>query len=166
MAAKKEFSFKAPLERLEDHLITSAIFIPEKIMDDLPKSRCRVKGKLNSTPFSLAIQYRKAGRSFITVSQKLCKEAGLKIGDRVQVSFRLVDASKVDVPEELAAVLEQDSIGKAAWDKITTGLQRSLIVHINSVKNVDSRISRALFIVNKAKTGAYESKATKKKTDE
>jgi hypothetical protein len=36
------------------------------------------------------------------------------------------------------------------------GLQRSLVHYINSSKNVDVRIERALFLINKVKSGAYD----------
>ncbi len=66
------------------------------------------------------------------------------------------------MPEELEAVLEQDDAGMQAWKSLTPGLQRSLIHYITSVKNVDSRINRAMFLIEKAKTGAY---SRKKKND-
>lgn len=164
MPAKKQFSFTGRLEPLEDHFISTAIFLPKAINEQLPPMRCRAKGKMNSVDFSLAVQYRKSGRSFFAVSAVLSKKAGMKVGDIVKVSFQLVDPEKVDLPEELVAALEQDLEGKAAWNEITPGLQRSLCVHITSVKNVDSRIERALFIINKAKTGAYSSKKRTAKT--
>ena len=60
------------------------------------------------------------------------------------------------------AVLSQDDAGKEAWDKLTTGYQRSLIHYITSVKNVDSRIKRALDLINRAKAGALHGQQKKK----
>jgi hypothetical protein len=48
------------------------------------------------------------------------------------------------------------------WNKMTPGLQRSLAHYVFSVKNVDSRIKRALFLINKVKQGAYKRPAKKK----
>ena len=59
------------------------------------------------------------------------------------------------------AVLSQDGEGKDAWDKLTTGYQRSLIHYVTSVKNVDSRIKRALDLVNRAKLGLLHGQRTK-----
>lgn len=81
----------------------------------------------------------------------------------VDVKFSIV-SDKVEIPQELQAVLEQDPEGMKVWQSITPGLQRGLCHYVNAVKNVDSRITRAIFLVNKAKQGAY-SKPSKKKND-
>jgi uncharacterized protein YdeI (YjbR/CyaY-like superfamily) len=81
------------------------------------------------------------------------KAAGIKIGDPVTVSFHLVDPDKLDLPEALQAVLDQDDAAKTAWDNLTTGYRRSLIHYITSVKRVDSQIKRALDLLDRAKAG-------------
>ncbi|MBT1703899.1 YdeI/OmpD-associated family protein [Chryseosolibacter indicus] len=164
MPASKFIEFTAPLEEVDRALIKTVVFIPAQIIKSLSPGRHRVKGTMNGAPFALAIQYRKEGNSFFVVSSALAKAAKVKPGMPVKVKFHLVDPDKVDVPEELEAVLAQDDQGKKAWDQITTGLQRSLIIYINGVKNVDSRIKRALFIINKAKAGEYSKEAIKKRT--
>ncbi|HYC84109.1 MAG TPA: YdeI/OmpD-associated family protein [Chryseosolibacter sp.] len=156
--------FKAPLSEVEATLISTVIYIPPAIMKKLPQARVRAKGTMNGVPFALAIQYRKNGKSHFIVSRPLRKAAGVKPGSIVNVEFRIV-SDKVDIPEELDAVLQQDPEGLALWKTFTPGLQRSLCHYVNSVKNVDSRITRALFLVNKAKSGAY-SKPLKKKERE
>lgn len=155
------FNFQAPLAKVESTLISTVIYIPQSIIKELPQSRVRVKGTMNSAPFALAVQYRKSGNSFFIVSKPLRKAAGIREGDSVKVKFRIV-SDKVELPEELKAVLAQDDEGMRAWKKITPGHQRSLCHYINGVKNVDSRITRALFLVNKAKQGAYSKPASKK----
>jgi hypothetical protein len=111
MPASKVFAFTAPLEQLQGNLISAAVYIPETILKKLPQQRCRVKGTMNDAAFALAVQYRKNGRSFFTVSGPLRKAAGIRIGDKVKVTFSLVDSLKVDLPEEFIAVLEQDPEG-------------------------------------------------------
>ena len=80
----------------------------------------------------------------------------MKLGDIVKVNFKIVDADKLDVPEELEAVLSQDDDARKAWQKLTTGYRRSLIHYVTSVKNVDSRIKRALDLLNRAKAGLLQ----------
>ena len=158
---KTEFSFKARLAEVQEGLISTVIYIPTPLMKELPRSRVRVKGSMNGAPFALAVQYRKNAPSFFIVSKPLRKAAGANPGDFVLVKFHLV-SDKVDLPAELEALLEQDSEGKKAWLKLTPGYQRSLCHYITSVKNVDSRISRALFLVNKAKQLAYKQESAMK----
>jgi uncharacterized protein YdeI (YjbR/CyaY-like superfamily) len=108
---------------------------------------------MNGTPFSLAIQYRKQEASFFVVGAPLRKAAHLKPGDAVEVKFTLIDPDKVELPEELEAVLAQDEAGMKVWSTFTDGTQRSLAYYVNSAKNIDVRIKRALELINKAKAG-------------
>lgn len=142
--------------------IYTVVFIPDEVVKKLPQGRNRMKGTINGAPFALAVQNLRDGRRYFTVSSSLRRAAKIRGGDKVDVQFRLVDPDRVEMPEELEAVLEQDDAGMQAWKSLTPGLQRSLIHYITSVKNVDSRINRAMFLIEKAKTGAY---SRKKKND-
>ncbi len=157
-----KYKFTAPLSEITELLVHTVIYLPDNVMKKLPQKRVRVKGKMNGSPFSLAVQYRKSGKSFFMVSAPLRRAAKIKPGDKVVVEFSLVDPEKVELPEELEAVLAQDDEGMREWSKITPGLQRSLAHYVFSVKNVDSRIKRALFLINKVKQGAYKRPAKKK----
>jgi uncharacterized protein YdeI (YjbR/CyaY-like superfamily) len=118
----------------------------------------RVDGKVNQVPFNLAIQSKKNGPKYLSVSIAMRKSAKVKPGDKVNVSFVIVDPDKLDLPEEMQAVLAQDDEGAKKWNKLTVGLQRSLVHYINSSKNIDVRIERALFLINKVKSGAYNNR--------
>lgn len=161
MGQLKTFHFDTRLSEIDGVLIKTAIFLPAEIVRKLPKGRIRTKGTFNDAEFALAVQNLKDGSRYFSVGAPLRKAARIKLGDRVKVSFRIVDADALDIPEELMAVLSQDDAGKKAWDKLTTGYQRSLIHYITSVKNVDSRINRALDLVNRAKSGLLHGQRTK-----
>lgn len=163
MPDKFAFTFSASLSRIEDLLVHTVVYIPAKVFAQLPAGRVRTKGVMNDAPFSLAVQYRKNGQSFFMVSAPLRRAAKIKLGDRVKVSFNIVDSTKVDLPEELLAVLEQDPEGAKVWKSFTPGKQRSLAHYVWSVKNVDSRIKRSLFLIEKAKQGEYSKKPASKK---
>jgi len=123
-----------------------------------------VKGTFNGAPFALAVQHLRDGSRYFSVSAALRKAAGIKKeGDPVTVSFKIVDPDRLDIPEELEAVLLQDDLARKAWEKLTTGYQRSLIHYITSVKNVDSRIKRALDLLNRAKAGLLFGQQNQKK---
>lgn len=154
MVKKKEklYHFTAPLSPLGGQIAYTGVFIPDEIMEQLPKGRLRTKGLMNNTPFSLAIQYRKAGNSFLMVSATMRRALKIRMGEQVKVQFELVDPDIVDMPEELEAVLSQDEEAAALYYAFTPGLQRSLAHYVHSVKNVDSRIKRALELAYKIKT--------------
>ena len=153
MIRKKSFTFRTTLAPITSALIKTAIFLPSGIIRQLPKGRIRVKGTFNGVPFALAVLHLKDGSRFFSVSAPLRKAAGIKVGDPVSVVFNLVDPDKLDIPEEFQAVLLQDDLARKAWDKLTTGYQRSLIHYVTSVKNVDSRIKRSLDLLERAKAG-------------
>jgi hypothetical protein len=163
MPGGKSFKFTAPLEHIETMFISTVIYIPGSIMKQLPKSRVRVKGKINGAPFALAVQYRKEGESFFIISKPLRKAAHIEAGQKATVEFTLV-SDKVEIPEEMLAVLAQDDEGSKKWKQLTPGLQRSLCHYVTGVKNIDSRIKRALFLINKVKQGGYDHLGGKKKS--
>lgn len=167
MAKEKVYTFETQLKKVHDSHVNTIIVVPDKIIKSLPaEGRVRTKGTFNNTPFALAIQFKKDGTRYFSFSAGLRKKARLGSGDPVKVRFWIVDPDLIDVPEELQAVLEQDLDAMKAWNSFTPGLQRGLAHYVNSVKNVDSRIKRAIEMMEKAKYGQlHAQKATKKKTD-
>ncbi len=150
------FWFSTVLSPIKATFIKTAIFLPEAIIKQLPGGRVRVKGSFNDAPFSLAVQHLKDGARYFAVSAPLRKAARIRTGDKVEVTFRLVDPDKLDIPEELEAVLAQDDLALKNWKLLTTGYQRSLIHYVTAVKNVDSRIKRSLKLMEKLNAGLWD----------
>jgi len=156
VANKKEktFVFAGTLEPLGAVSTNFGIIIPEEILASLPEAkRYRVKGLMNKTPFSLAINSIKGGLKYFAVGNTLKKSCKIRQGEEVEISFCIVDSNIVDLPEELIEVLAQDEEGNKLWQSFKPGMQRSLAHYVFSVKNTDSRIKRALELIHKAKTG-------------
>lgn len=167
MAKEITYTFEARLKTVHGSFTHTILVVPDKIIKALPvKGRVRTKGTMNKTPFALAIQHKKDGSRFFMVSAQLRREAKIGSGDPVKVSFRVVDPNIVDVPEELQAVLDQDEDALKIWKKFTPGVQRGLSHYVNSVKNVDSRIKRALEIVEKSKYRQLHFQKESKKKDQ
>lgn len=160
---KKEFKFKSRLSPIKGTFLNTVIYIPENVVKDLPKGRIRTKGTINGALFALAPQYKKDGSRYFAVSAALRKAAKINEGDLVEVRFMLVDPDIIEIPEEFAVALEQDEEAKEIWDTFTTGMQRSLIHYVTSVKNVDSRIKRSLELLQKAKTRSLSVQKTQPK---
>jgi hypothetical protein len=155
MALKKETSYKftGRLDALGAVSTNYGIIVPEQILASLPEAkRYRVKGFINKTPFSLAINSLKGGFKYFAVGSPLRKACKIRQGEEVEVMFHLVDPTIVELPEELIEVLAQDEEGNKIWQTFKPGMQRSLAYYVNSVKNTDSRIKRALELLHKAKT--------------
>lgn len=153
----KVYKFAERITRIDAQFMQYILMIPDDIIEQIEtekegkKGRVRVEGTMNGVPFALAVQNLKTGEKYFSVSAPLRKAARIQLSVPVQVEFHLVDPDKLNIPEELIAVLEEDPEGKAAFEKLTTGYKRSLILYITSVKSVDSRIKRAIELINKAK---------------
>ncbi len=155
MAFKKKttYKFTGRLDALGAVSTNYGIIVPEEILASLPDAkRYRVKGFINKTPFSLAINSLKGGFKYFAVGSTLRKACKIRQGEEVEVSFHLVDPTIVELPEELIELLAQDEEGNKIWQSFKPAMQRSLAYYVNSVKNTDSRIKRALELIHKAKT--------------
>lgn len=161
MPRRLVFSFSSKLIEYEDTLVSTVVEMPASVVRKLPKGRVRVEGTINNVPFNLAIQFKKDGARYISVSQALRRAAKVKPGGTVTLSFSIVNADKLEVPEEMQAVLSQDAEGLTLWNQLTVGLQRSLVHYVNSTKNIDLRIERSLYLINKVKSGAYKNRMRK-----
>jgi len=161
----ENYSFTTKLEKLQSNLSYTALFLPYEIVTQLPeKGRLRVAGFLNNKiPFNLAILNLKEGPKYLTVGSILRREAKIKEGDLVQVSFHLVDPNLLELPEELEIALAQDEDAQRVFDTFTVGYKRSLAHYITSTKNIDVRIKRALELLEKAKTGTLNAMLNKEK---
>jgi hypothetical protein len=158
---KTSFEFTTSLSDIDAVFMKTAIFLPANIVTELPTGRLRVKGTMNGAPFALAVQNLKDGSRYFSVGAPLRKAARVNVGERVVVKFKIVDPNVVEVPEELDAVLQQDPLAMKAWSKLTQGYQRGLIHYVTSVKNVDSRIKRAIDLMERAKAGSLHGQKKK-----
>lgn len=153
------YKFAERITRIDAQFMQYILVLPDAIIEQIEaenegkKGRIRVEGTMNGASFALAIQNLKTGEKYFSVSNPLRKAAKIQLSVPVQVEFHLVDPDKLNIPEELIAVLNEDPEGKVAFENLTTGYKRSLIHYITSVKNVDSRIKRAIELVDKAKYG-------------
>jgi bifunctional DNA-binding transcriptional regulator/antitoxin component of YhaV-PrlF toxin-antitoxin module len=151
--AKQSFPFRfvSRLSPMKGNFISTVIYLPDEIVSRLPEGRVRAEGVLNGAPFALAPQHKKDGSRFFIVSSGLRKAAGIKEGDKVEVMFKLVDSDKVNIPEELKVVLQQDEQAMKVWKTFSSGMQRNFIIYVNSARSIDTKIKRALESMEKAK---------------
>lgn len=110
---------------------------------------CRVNGKLTFQGGLVALG---GGKGYITLSKARMKELGVKSGDAVSLELSL-DRSKfgMEYPEELRALFAQDPEGKKRFSELPPGKQRYIVYYVGLVKNTDSRLERALFLIENLK---------------
>ncbi|RDC63732.1 YdeI/OmpD-associated family protein [Adhaeribacter pallidiroseus] len=92
------------------------------------------------------------GCAYILLSAKRLKEAALKLNQEVTVNLK-PDLSPygMEMPEELAALLEQDEVGKIRFEQLTPGKQRTLMYSITAVKNPQLRVDRTIRYIENLK---------------
>lgn len=102
-----------------------------------------------SLTFQCGLNHLGDGNFFIILSAKNLQSVNKNLGDIIQ--FELNEDPNplgVDMPEVLAAILEQDETVKATFDSLTLGKKRNVIHQINKIKDVDKQIQKSIKLIN------------------
>lgn len=111
---------------------------------------CRLNGK---DPFQCALMPDGKGGHFININKERRKSLRLEIGDEVEVALEK-DESKygLPLPEELEALFEVDEEGRVFFHQLTAGKQRSLLHLIGKPKTSDTRLHKAIVVLDYLKS--------------
>jgi hypothetical protein len=157
MAGSSRVSFESTIEEPKRGWPAS-LPVPEEVVtrfvvDGRP---ARVVCTLGAARFSCAIVTNGAAR-FIHLSKRLRDEAGVEIGDRVRVTLvRDTSPTGVELPAELAAVLEQEPDGARRFAALTPGRQRGIATLVTRLKSSERRIAKALAILAALQRGTTD----------
>lgn len=129
-------------------VIPNAIF--EKMLIESPSKR--IKCTLNNEITVSRAMSPKGDIHYILLNKEVLKKCKLAIGDEVDVELE-PDVSKygIDITEEMEEVLFSDPEGNNLFEKLTPGVQRSLIYFINKIKSSQLRIERSFIILEHLK---------------
>jgi hypothetical protein len=104
--------------------------------------RLRFIGEVGEHPIEAAWQPA-AGRWYAMLSKPLLREAGLTVGDRVRIRFRVAPADRVVLPDALSQALRLDDAARSAWQSLSPGKQRGLAYLIAAAKT-DATLQKRL----------------------
>lgn len=106
------------------------------------KARAPIRGTVNGAPFRSTVAiYGSVG--YLGVTKALRQAAGAGIGDEVDVEVELDDAPReVDVPPELAAVLERDRQAARAFESLSYTHRREYARWIAEAKRAETKQRR------------------------
>lgn len=149
--------FEGPVAR---HLIGgtlryTVVWCPADVAATLPfatNPRLRMEADVSGHPIHGAWQPA-GGRWYLMLPKTFLKAASLAVGDVVTVAFRIVDQSRVDVPDELTAALARNATARRAWDALTPGMQRGMAYRVESAKRAETRATRVAEVIEALKTG-------------
>ncbi len=97
-----------------------------------------VRGSVNGTPIkATVVKYAGAWRLYLNGEMR--QNAGVQVGDRVDVSVRFDPAPRVlAVPLELRAALKQNANAREKWDALAPSHRREFLAYLNSLKTKES----------------------------
>jgi hypothetical protein len=122
----------------------TVVYLDPKLVPLLPfheAARLRIEADVSGVPVKGAWQPA-GGRWYLMLPKGPLRQAGLKVGAEVEVSFRLLSQDQVDIPPELAGLLKADPALRKAWNAISAGKQRGLAHMIASAKKAETRAAR------------------------
>lgn len=109
---------------------------------DFPRGgRLRIEADIAGVPVRGAWQPA-GGRWYLMLSKAALAASGLRVGDVVEVSFRVLAASTVDEPPALQALLDGDRAAAAGWRALSAGRQRGLAHLVSSAQRASTRAAR------------------------
>lgn len=146
-----EPSFEAAVaadESIADGYMKHYVAVPPAIARRFPGAK-RLRGSIDGTTFSRAVFTADDGELRLRFGRDWLRDAGLSAGDVVTVQLdEDQDPDRVDVPEELAHLLETDPVAEHLWEELTPGRQRSLIYGVERAKRAETRHRRAQSVID------------------
>jgi hypothetical protein len=148
--SKTALQFTSRLEQSHNRLWGCHFGVPKSVAQKLVEAGLRrVVCSINGSPErQCALLPHGNGSYVVSVNKKLRSALGLSFGKAVHVSLRK-DESKygLPMPEEMEELLRQDKEGHRLFHSLTVGRQRTLLYMINSAKNTEARLTRAVIII-------------------
>lgn len=131
------------------------MLVPKKVSDPFEKKDVtRVVATFNDEAQNQIAFMRNGDNTyFLNVNQEIRKQLKLKPGDEVKVTLE-PDESKYGIflCEEMEVLLDQDEKGSAVFHKLTIGKQRSLIHLASKGKRSETRLKKAINILEYLKS--------------
>ncbi len=145
-----QHSFTAILERTESKLWNWVIRVPDQIGDAIKATgNTRLIATFNNTEKAFC-SFKPGGKVgyWLTINKEIRTKLKLDKGSKIKVKVE-PDNSKygMPLPEEMEELMYQDPEGEAIFHKLTPGKQRSLLYLIGKPKTSDTRLRKALAIL-------------------
>jgi hypothetical protein len=101
-----------------------------------------VRGTINGTPFQSRLTHYE-GVTYLNVRHEIREEAGLELGDSVDVELEVDDAPReVDVPLALEDALDDDDEARAAFEALAYSHRREYAEWISGAERDETRERR------------------------
>ncbi len=106
-------------------------------------SRFRVVGSVRGVDFQSSTMSAGAGRVVLGMHKATRAAAGVEIGDEVEVAVERDSRPRtLDIPDDLAQALAQDTAAQAAFDDLSFSHRREYVEWLTTAKRADTRRRR------------------------
>ncbi len=122
----------------------TVVYLPAALAAELPfaqSARLRIEADVSGVAVKGAWQPA-GGRWYLMLPKAGLKQAGLGLGAPVEVAFRLLPQDEVDLPPELAALLQNEPAVRQAWQALPAGKQRGLAHLLATARKPETRAAR------------------------
>ncbi len=157
--APKTYRFTAPLVREKTDYTWYYVEFPHDVQQEFgTRGRVRMKGLINGVAVDRALIPTKSGYHIIILGGDIRRAAKLKKeGEPVSVEIWLdPEPDRIDIPEDLAVTLDFIPEMKAAWEKLTPGMQRSMCYWVGSGKTEATRAKRIAELLRRFESGDFQ----------
>jgi len=133
--------------------INPCVDIPETVSKSFGKqSYVPVEGIFNGFPIRATLVPAGKGRHRLYINGEMRKQAGVGVGDQIQLVLSLDTAPRVvPMPAELKKALDENKEAKLAFDKLPPSHRREILTYLNFIKkpetlkrNIEKTISHLL----------------------
>jgi len=119
----------------------------------------RVVMRLGEEEIHRALRRSANGYEYVGLSIAMVKKMGIRENAEITIYLK-ADTSEygMDFPEEMQEVMDQDPEGKDLFERANPGIQRGFLHYVSSAKGIDTRIKRALHVMNRMRELSSEGK--------
>lgn len=130
--------------------ITPPVDVPEFFGT---RARVPIRGTINGYPFRSSLMPC-GGRHMMPVNSTLCRGAGVRPGDHVEIVMERDEEKRtVDAPPLLQKELAKNKAARANWDKLSFTHKKEMARSILGAKQEETRTRRLAKIMDVLKTG-------------
>jgi hypothetical protein len=121
----------------------SRVEVPFDARAEFGEARPPVETKINGHPYHSRLMVY-GGRTYLGLTKAIRAQAGVEIGDGVQIELSRDEPPRVvDVPDELAAAFERTPEARARFDALSFSHRREYAQWVAEAKRDETRARRA-----------------------
>ena len=135
------------IEPMFPNMPHNVLSISTAVIADFPqKHRTRIVLKINGEGhIQCGLNTHVPGKRCMMISKKHLASMGLMTSEKVFFEiFEDPNPLGVDLPEVLAALIEQDHLVERVWSALSDGRKRTICHSTMRIKNIDLQVERAL----------------------